>query len=319
MSLTQTPTRPVVSSALPARRRRPLRDQLTPYLLATPTLLVLAGLLGYPLVRMVVLSFQQQSLRQMFSGEGASWAGLANYRAVLTNSFFWTVTARTLLICAICVILSVLGGLLVALLMRRVSSWVRICMIVSMMLVWSLPQLVATQVFGWLVDTDWGVLNWVINLVPGVDFTNHSWFVDPTQGWVVIIMLVVWGAVPFIAITLDAGLSQVPRELTEAALVDGASDRQVFRHVTLPIIRPLLIIMITLSTIWDMGMFTQNYVIRASRPEVEYYSLSVYAYQEAFAQHNYSLGAAISILTVLLLAGVMALYVRQMFPIGDAD
>ena len=300
----------------PPRRARPQR---APYLLALPTVLLLTALLGYPLGRMIVLSFQRLTLRNLFTGTSPEWAGLANYRQVLTDPFFWTVVLRTVVVATICVVASVGIGLAVALLMRRVARGVRLAMTVAMMLVWSMPQLVATQVFAWLVDTDWGVVNWVIDKIPGVDYTNHSWWVKPMQGWSVIIALVVWGAIPFLAITLYAGLTQVPREIVEAAVVDGAGPWAVFRHVTLPILSPLLVIVTTLSVIWDLGLFTQVYVIRASKPEAEYYTLGVYAYRQAFGNSNYSLGSAISILTVLLMLGVMAFYVRQMFTIGDAD
>ncbi|MEN3305212.1 MAG: N,N-diacetylchitobiose transport system permease protein [Micromonosporaceae bacterium] len=304
-------------SAAPARRRR---REPTPYLLILPTLLVLAGLLAFPLAYMTELSFKRLTLRDLFTGGAGSWVGVANYSKILHDPFFWTVVVRTIAVAAICVVVSVLSGLLVALLMQRVSGWVRVCMIVSMMLVWALPQLVATQVFTWLVDTDWGVLNWLIDkVVPGVDFTNHSWFIDLWQGWSVIIALVVWGAVPFLAISLYAGLTQVPRELQEAAVVDGAGPWAVFRSVTWPILRPLVVIVTTLSVIWDMGLFTQPYIARASKPELDYYSLAIYAYQEAFAKSNYNTGSAIAVLTVLLMIGVMALYARQMFKIGDAD
>jgi N,N'-diacetylchitobiose transport system permease protein len=301
----------------PRRNRR--RRELTPYVLALPSLVVLGALLGYPLVKMVMLSFQNLTLRALFSGEAPPWVGFANYTSALKDPFFWTVVLRTVVVAALCVGLSVGFGLLLALLMRRVSGWVRITMVVAMMLVWAMPQLVATQVFGWMVDADWGVLNWLIDRIPGVDFTNHSWFASSTQGWGVIIALVVWGAVPFLAISLYAGMTQVPRELIEAAVVDGAGGWSVFRHVILPILRPLLIIVTTLSVIWDMGLFTQVYVMRNTKPELDYYNLSIYAYVEAFGKSNYSLGSAISIITVLLMVGVMALYVRQMFRIGEAD
>ncbi len=302
----------------PGRKRR-RKLALTPYVLALPTLAVLGTLLAYPLVKMVMLAFQKLTLRELFSGEAPPWVGLDNFISVLENSFFWTVVARTIVVALVCVVLSVGLGLLVALLMQRVSAWVRIAMTLAMMLVWSMPQLVSTQVFAWLVDTDWGVVNWMVDRIPGVDFTNHSWFVDPTQGWSVIITLIVWGAIPFLAITLYAGLTQVPRELIEAAVVDGANAWDVFRNVTVPILRQLIIIVTTLSVIWDIGAFTQVYVIRSSKPEQDYYNLAIYAYQEAFGKSNYSLGSAISILSVVLMLGVTIFYVRQMFKIGDAD
>jgi N,N'-diacetylchitobiose transport system permease protein len=299
--------------------RRKRRRELTPYFLALPTLIVLAALLGYPMIKMITLSFQELTLRALFSGESPPWVGLDNYTDALTNPFFWKVVLRTIVVAATCVVLSVGLGLALALLMRRVSPWVRIAMTVAMMLVWAMPQLVATQVFAWMVDADWGVVNWMIDRIPGVDFANHSWFADPKQGWSVIIALVVWGALPFLAISLYAGMTQVPKELIEAAVVDGAGAWAVFRNVTLPILWPLLVIVTTLSVIWDMGLFTQAYVMRGTKPEQDYYTLSIYSYVEAFGKSNYSLGSAISIITVLLMVGVLAVYVRQMFKIGEAD
>ncbi len=319
MHVVESSTRPVDQERAtePVRRRR--RFEVTPYLLSLPTLIVLGILLGYPLVKMTMLSFQDLTLRALFSGETPPFVGFKNYTAALTDSFFWTVVLRTVVVAGACVVVSVGLGLLVALLMRRVSAWVRITMVIAMMLVWAMPQLVATQVFYWMVDADWGVLNWFIDRIPGVDFTNHSWFASQTQGWTVIVALVVWGAVPFLAISLYAGMTQVPRELIEAAVVDGAGPWAVFRSVTLPILRPLLVIVTTLSVIWDMNLFTQVFVMRNTKPELDYYTLSIYAYVEAFSKSNYSLGSAISIITVLLMIGVMAFYVRQMFRIGEAD
>jgi N,N'-diacetylchitobiose transport system permease protein len=187
------------------------------------------------------------------------------------------------------------------------------------MLVWAMPQLVSSQVFAWMVDADFGVVNWLIDQIPGVDFAKHSWFADSTQGWVVINALVIWQGIPFLAITMYAGLSQVPRELAEAATVDGANAWQVFRAVTLPILRPLMGIVTTLSVIWNFQVFTQVWVLRYGKPELDYQTLSTYAFSQAFQNGKYGLGAAVSIITVLLMIGVMAFYIRQMFKIGDAD
>jgi N,N'-diacetylchitobiose transport system permease protein len=192
-------------------------------------------------------------------------------------------------------------------------------MIVAMMFVWAMPQLVQAQSFRWMTDADFGVVNYLIDKLPGVSFQGHSWFLSPTQGWIVITTLVVWAGIPFLAITLNAGLTQVPKELIEAATVDGATAWQTLRSITLPILKPLIIIVTTLSVIWNFGLFTQPWVLRDSKPEDSYQTLATYAYTQAFGQSRYSLGSAISVITVLLLLGVMALYIRQMFKIGEVD
>lgn len=313
------PSAPGGGPPTPRVRARFRRDRLTPYLLSLPSLAVLAALLAYPLYQMVRISLLKFERAQLFGTRPAQWVGLGNYRRILTDPFFWQVVRNTVVFTVVAVVISVLAGLLVALLMTRVSRSVRLAMIVAMMLVWAMPQLVAAQVFKWMIDADFGVVNYLIDKLPGVDFFKHSWFLDPAQGWTVITALVVWGAIPFLAITMHAGLTQVPRDLVEAATVDGANPWQVFRAVTLPILRPLLIIVTTLSVIWDFQVFTQIWVLRDSKPERDYYSMSIFGFTEAFSSGRYGLGSAVALVTVLLMLGVMAFYIRQMFKIGDAD
>jgi N,N'-diacetylchitobiose transport system permease protein len=318
VTLTRPQTEPAASpedGPAPVRRRR----ELTPYLLAIPAVLLIVGLLGYPLWRMAVVSLQKYEQPQLWGTRPATWIGLDNYVTLLTDSTFWSVVRRTATFTVVSVAVSVLLGLGLALLMRRVSPWARLTLNAVLVFVWAIPQLVSSQIFVWMVDADFGVVNWLIDHLPGVDFTKHSWFADPTQGWIVITSTVVWQGLPFLAITLYAGLTQVPKELTEAATVDGANPWQVFRAVTLPILRPLLGIVTTLSTIWNFQVFTQVWVLRFGKPELAYQTLSTYAYGQAFQNGKYGLGSAISIITVLLILSVMAFYVRQMFKIGDQD
>ena len=303
--------------AAPKRRKR--SGGRTPWLLALPTLLLIAGLLGYPLVRMVVLSFQNMRLRELLSGRTPPWVGFDQYTRVLTDGVFWAVVGRTVAFTFVSVLISVLLGLGIALLMRRVSRGVRLFMVVAMMFVWALPQLVAAQIFRWMTDSDFGVVNYVIDKLPGVNYANHSWFVNPWQGWSVITVLVVWAGIPFLAITLNAGLTQVPKELLEAATVDGATPWQSLRNIILPMLKPLIMIVTTLSVIWNFGLFTQAWVLRDGHPEPVYQTLATYSYTQAFGQSRYSLGSAIAVITVLLMLGVMVFYIRQMFKIGEVD
>jgi N,N'-diacetylchitobiose transport system permease protein len=312
------PPGPKSGSHVRRKRRSSTGAGKTPYLLALPALVMLAILLGYPLVRMIILSFQDLKLRQLFQNLTPPFVGLDNYTKILGDDTFWAVVLRTVEFTVVSVLLTVLIGLGVALLMRRVAYSVRIAMMIAMMFVWAMPQLVATQIFRWLVDSDFGVVNYLLTKI-GFNFENHSWFADPKQGWIVITTLVVWAGVPFIAITLNAGLTQVPKELLEAATVDGASPWQALRNITLPILRPLIIIVTTLSVIWNFGLFTQPWVIRDGHPEPEYQTLATYAYSVAFKNNNYSLGSAISVISVVLMLFVMAFYIRQMLKIGDAD
>ncbi|WP_406006828.1 sugar ABC transporter permease [Streptomyces sp. NBC_00637] len=291
----------------------------TPWLLLAPCLLVLALVMGYPLVRLVTLSFQKFGQSQLWGFQPAESVGLDNFTGVLDDGEFWQVVIRTIVFAAGCVILTMVIGMLVALLLQRVSGWVKTLVNIALVASWGMPVIVATTVFKWLFDADYGILNAVLSRLPGVELIGHNWFASGPQGLAVIMLLVVWGAVPFVVITLSAGLTQVPAELEEAARLDGAGAWGVFRYVTLPILKPIIVMLTTLSVIWDMGVFPQVFVMRNGHPEAEFQILTTYSYDRAFVVNDYGQGSAIALITVLLLLGVVAVYMRQMLKIGEVE
>lgn len=301
------------------RRPRRFGGAALPWALLAPTIGVLLLVLGYPLVRLVTLSFKQFGQAELWQGLPGDWQGFANYTRVLGDEVFWGVVLRTLLFTLAAVLLTLVVGMGVALLMQRVSPWVKALINIVLVASWAMPVVVAITVFKWMFDSDYGVLNWLLSRLPGADFSGHNWFTDTKQGFLVITLMVVWGAIPFVAITLHAGLTQVPRELEEAARMDGAGPVKVFRHITLPVLRPIIVMLTTLSVIWDMGVFPQVFLMRDGHPEPVYQVLTTYSYDQAFVSNDYDAGAAIAVVTVLLLLGVMAVYMRQMLKIGEVE
>ncbi|MFD9791858.1 carbohydrate ABC transporter permease [Streptomyces sp. NPDC059070] len=300
-------------------RKRSRGQAAVPWALLAPCILVLALVLGYPLVRLVTLSFQKFGQPQLWGFKDPESVGFDNFTKVLSDNEFWTVVVRTVVFAFTAVVLTMVLGMLIALLLQRVSGWVKTLVNIALVASWGMPIVVAITIFKWMFDTDFGVLNWLLSQLPGVDMIGHNWFASGTQGLTVIMLLVVWGAVPFVVITLSAGLTQVPKELEEAARLDGAGSWGVFRHVTLPILKPIIVMLATLSVIWDMGVFPQVFVMRSNHPEPEFQLLTTYSYDKAFVVNDYSQGSAIALLTVLLLLGVIAVYMRQMLKIGEVE
>ncbi|WP_242434261.1 hypothetical protein [Streptomyces sp. CB01580] len=107
--------------------------------------------------------------------------------------------------------------------------------------------------------------------------------------------------------------------MEEAALIDGARPSQVLRHITLPVVKPVLLVVTTLMAIWDFGVFNQVWLMRGGQPEREYYLLGVYSFIESFAANRYSTGAAIAVVTVVLLLVGAVVYLRQMLKLGEAE
>ena len=177
----------------------------------------------------------------------------------------------------------------------------------------------STQIYYWLFSNQYGVVNYLLSQLPGVDMEGHDWFADPHQGLAVITVVVVWGAIPLIAISLHAGITQIPREVLEAARCDGAGAWQAFRHVTLPFLRPLIVILTTLSVIWDFGVFNQIWFMRNGHPEPGYQTIGIFMYAQGIGSSHYNIGAAIGVLMMIALLGVMVFYIKQLLLIGDSE
>jgi N,N'-diacetylchitobiose transport system permease protein len=308
---------------LTRRRGRSLRrGGNVPYLLITPAVIVLALVVVWPLVKIILLSLQEQqsSKRALFSNRGTTpWVGLRNFVDALTSRTFWTVLERTLIFTAVNVALTLVFGIAIAVLLNRVSKWARVILTAVLLFVWAVPATVSTQIYAWLFNNQFGVVNYVLDKLPGVHMQGHDWFADPTQGLAVITLVVVWGAIPLLAISLHAGITQIPQDVLEAARCDGAGAWATFRHIVLPFLRPLLVILTTLSVIWDFGVFHQIWFMRNGHPEPGYQTLGIFMYSQGVSSSRYNTGATLAVLMILALLLVMVVYVRQLFKIGDAE
>jgi len=305
---------------VPARQRRRIQGgrHVTPYLLLIPALAVIGGVLGYPLFRLVTLSFQEYGLPELIAHKGR-WIGLDNYREILTDRWFWTVLGRTIAFTAVTVGLTMLFGTLIALLLQRLGTFMRLLITTGLVLVWSMPPVVAVNIWSWMVDFEFGVLNWTLAQLGFESYAHHDWFVNPMQGWAIITAIIVWGAIPFVAITIFAGLTQVSGEMVEAASIDGAGAIRIFRDITLPILKPIFVILASLSVIWNFQVFSQIWIIRNARPEDDYFLLSIYSFVESFNASQYGLGSAIALVMVLAMLMVTFVYIRQMVRIGEIE
>ncbi|MDL5352477.1 sugar ABC transporter permease [Microbacterium sp. zg-YB36] len=294
----------------PRRARRP--GGFTPYALLLPALVVLAVITGWPLLQLLIMSVQEFGRAQVF-GAPPEFVGLANYLAVLTDSEFWEVLSRSLLFAAVCVVVTMVLGILVALLLARLGKVLRTVVSVGLLLAWAMPPLSATIVWGWIFDTQYGVLNHVLVNGFGLEqFTGHSWLIEPLSFFFVASVIIVWGAVPFVAFTVYAGLTQVPDEVLEAAQLDGAGATQRFFLVVVPFIRPILAIVTILQVIWDLRVFTQIYALQSIGGLAEQTNtLGVYIYRVSLGSGDFGAGGAISVIVVLLLVGLSAFYVRR--------
>jgi N,N'-diacetylchitobiose transport system permease protein len=276
---------------------------------------VLAVILGYPLIRLVVLSGENYGLRALFTGQ-APWVGFANYRAIFTDTDFAPVLLRTVIFCAVLVTGTMVIGLGVALMMnalgRRMRTAVTLCLIAA----WAMPSVAATLIWQWLFQPFYGVVNWLLTQVHVFgDYRQHDWLSQSTSALGVVWLLVVWQSVPFVALTLYAALSQIPKSYYEAAQTDGATFWQAFRIITIPFLRPILLLVIILSVIWDFNVFTQIWILTQGRNGTS--TMGIWSVTKAFSSQAYGQGAAIAIVSVALLMTLTIIYIRRLVRSGE--
>jgi N,N'-diacetylchitobiose transport system permease protein len=303
------------------RHRRPVWRRIaraaTPYGLVAPVIVVTGAILGYPIYKLVTLSLQQYGLFELIAHKGR-WIGLDNFSSVLRDPIFWGTLRRTAIFTVATVGLTIGVGTLLALLLVRISPFVRVLLTAGLVLVWSMPPVVAVQVWYWMTNFHNGVVNEILTDVGAGDFFQHDWYASPFSQLGMAALLVIWAGIPFVVIAVYAGLAQVPDELVEAASIDGARPWRVFADVTLPILKPILLILTSLSIIWNFGVFTQPFLlIGRSHIEASNYLMGIYLYIEAYANSDFGRGAAISLLMLLIVAALSVFYVRQMIKIGE--
>ena len=305
-----------------SRRRRPFTfaralRAAAPYLLILPVVATIGAILGYPLYHLARLSFQKYGLFELIAHHGTE-VGWANYGSVLHDHVFWQVLVRTIVFTVANVALAMGIGTLIALLLTKVSAVVRVLLTAGLVLAWSMPPVVAVQVWLWMTERENGVFNYTLTKLHVGDYFQHDWYATPFSQLSMTTSLIVWGAIPFIVVTVYAGLSQVPRELVEAAEIDGARPWRVFKDVTVPIIKPIFLVLTSLSIIWDFGVFTQPFLL-IGQPQINTSNelMGIYLFEEGYVKTDFGRGAAISILMLLIVALLSVVYVRKMVRMGS--
>ncbi len=282
---------------------------LVPYLLLLPACAATVLLLGWPLVTDGLLSFQNLNMAQLIQ-HVTEWTGFDNYKAVLTGEDFWRVTVRSILFTAVNVVLTMVIGGLIGLLLARLGRKMRFLLMIGLVLAWAMPVVAATTVYQWLFAQRFGVVNWVLDKAGWHSMADYSWTGSQMSTFFVVTVLIVWMSVPFVAINLYAATTTISTELYEAAALDGAGAWRSFTTVTLPVLRPFLYATTFLEIIWIFKAFVQVYTFNGGGPDRLTEILPVYAYIEGVGNQHYGMGAAIAVLTILILLGLTAYYLR---------
>lgn len=267
---------------------------------------LIAGVVVYPAIALVRASLSEYS----FTGLRTGSAGLDNYARVLHDDDLWTVLANTGIWVFAVVTLTVLIGLALAQFMarqfpgRRVMRW-------AIITPWAASLVITARLFTLILDRSHGILNQMLLSLhvigAPIDFLGDDSWVLPSM-----IGVGVFVSLPFTGYVLLAGLNAIPPELTEAARVDGACARQIYRHITLPLLRPALLVAVVLNLIYVFNSFPVIYTLNDRNPGMAHDTSITYSYKLAFkaAERSIGMSAAAGVLNVLLILVVVLVYLR---------
>lgn len=296
------------SVGLQTRRLTMLADRRrrTGLLLTLPALLALGATALFPLLWTVSLSFQNFSIT---GGGSASFAGLGNYERVLGDPAFRTALAQTVGYVVATLSVELVVGLCIALALQRRTVGRRLLRVVI-----ALPLMVAPVVAAlagkFLFSPGYGLVNEALGLF---GISDPAWFADPWLARITILITNAWLALPFVVLVLLAGLATIPRDLREAAVTDGANARRVLWHITLPLLRPSILIILVIRLADAFRIFDAVYIMTGGGPGSATEVLSTFLYRQMFTRTDFATGAATSVLFVIVIAvcaGAVFLWLR---------
>ncbi|WP_284267143.1 carbohydrate ABC transporter permease [Bradyrhizobium iriomotense] len=273
-------------------------------LLLAPAAVLLGGVIVYPVCKLLYTSFLDLSLT---SGAPARFVGLANFQQMLEDPVFWQATWNTILITLITVPGALVVGLGLALLANLPFN-IRWPVRLSLLIPWALPLSFAGLIFAWFFHSEYGVVNDVLNRVglPGA-----IWFNSPRLAFAAICLTITWKASSFMAMIILAGLQTIPRSLYEAADVDGAGRVRQFFEITLPLLKPTIVVALIFRTIAALQTFDIPYMMTGGGPGTSTATLAMYIHQNTVSFLDLGYGSALAVVMFILSMCVTAVYLRM--------
>lgn len=308
----------VASSKAVPRVQKPARNALTQsqerlaWIFLAPTLAVVAFVALYPLIQTIWLSLTNARLGSV---QPATFVGLQNYRMLFQDIFFRDAVWITVIFTFITVFFEFLLGLIIALVINSNFKG-RGPMRAAMLIPWAIPTVISAQMWKWMYNDIFGVFNDLLVTRLGI-LERPLAFVAANQTLALfsIAAVDIWKTTPFIALLLLAGLQVIPGDIYEAADVDGANKIQQFFSITLPLLRPAILVALIFRTLDSLRVFDVFYVMFGARPDMQ--TMAVYAQQYLVSFSNLGYGSAICVVIFLIITIFVAVYVN-VFKVEEA-
>ncbi|ODT65857.1 MAG: sugar ABC transporter permease [Pelagibacterium sp. SCN 63-23] len=316
-----------------ARQERPERSELMKQRLAAarwfllPMMAALAVVAGWPLLRSIWFSFTDASLTDLYGSEFIGfgnylrWSvlestGAVRYRGLLVDPAWWNAVWNTLRFAVISVSLEAVLGMVVALVLNAEFKG-RGIVRAAILIPWAIPTIVSARMWGWMLNDQFGIINDImLNL--GLISQKIAWTASPDTAMTAVLIVDIWKTTPFMALLILAGLQMIPKDIYEAAEIDGVHPIKQFFKITLPLVRPALMVAIIFRLLDALRIFDLIYVLTPNSVATK--TMSVLARENLFDFDNFAYGSAMSTLLFLIIAIMTILYIwlgRVRFDGGD--
>lgn len=277
------------------------------YWFVLPAVIYMVAVIGYPLVYNIILSFKNVEISNLATGESI-FVGFHNYMQLFQQDVFWISVKNTALYTVGSVFFQFIIGFLLALFFSmkfRFASLLRGFMMIS----WLIPLTISALLFKFMMDSDSGIINYLLMSVGLID-QPIEWLVNPNVALWAVIITNIWVGIPFNMLLLSTGLSGLPEDVYESASLDGANWMQKFTHITLPLMRPVILVVMMLGFIYTFKVFDLVYVMTGGGPINSTEVLSTLSYSYSFTDFNFSLGAAAANILFIILLVTSLIYLR---------
>jgi multiple sugar transport system permease protein len=289
------------------RQRRLTAERIAQWAFLAPAVIYIGLFFGYPIVKNVVMSFQDYTTKTFFTGE-APWVGFANYVSVIKSSLFSTTLINTGLFTVGSIVGQFVIGMALALFFKRrfpLSGVLR----ALLLLPWLLPLIASSAVWKWILDQDSGILNQTL-LFLHVTPAAIPWLSSPNVALISVILVNIWLGIPFNATILYGGLQGIPEEQYEAAALDGATGWKAFRYVTWPNLRPVVSVVLVLGVVYTLKVLDIILGLTGGGPANATQTLATNSYQQSFVVFSFGTGAAISNILIVISLVFTVVYLR---------
>ena len=277
------------------------RESRSGYFFTLPTLFVVFSLIIYPLCYGIFISTQRTNLISEWK-----FVGLKYYKSLLTDPDFLGSIKISLTFAFFVVLGNFLVGLLLAVILNQNIRFNNVFKVI-LMLPWLLPEVVVALIWKWLFNPTYGLINFILNNL-GLINSDVSWFDSSASAMAGVIFIAIWKGYPIVMIMMLAGMKNIPKERYEAAAIDGATRLQQFRHITLPGLKPIIVVTCILETAWWFKHFTIVWLMTNGGPAGATRVVSIDIYQQAFGNFEFGKAAAESVIILMILLGTSYFY-----------